>query len=154
VVSCWRNKIARWHPSTQTSILNDHPRLRTGMSFEAFVEYLVEDPGGRDEGANRHWMSQHRFLCDSRGELRMDEVGKLETLREDFERIRLRLGIPELELPWWNHSRLGWHLSERKKREAETGLRERVYRRFYTPRTREMIAHRYARDIELFGYDF
>jgi hypothetical protein len=82
-----------------------------------------------------HLLPQHRFVTDDTGKVIVDFVGRFESLAEDFDKVRLRLGI-ESRLP---HA----------KRSAR-----RDYRRYYTEETQRVVAARYARDIELFGYEF
>jgi hypothetical protein len=56
-------------------------------------------------------------------------------LAEDFANVCARLKI-QAELPHVNVSE------------------HRDYRTYYTPETREFVAKRFQRDIEMFGYDF
>ncbi|MEJ2178416.1 MAG: sulfotransferase family 2 domain-containing protein, partial [Gammaproteobacteria bacterium] len=75
-------------------------------------------------------------LCGTNGELLMDFVGKLETLDEDWKTICERIGIPYVELPRKNISV------------------KRPYTDYYKPALRDLVAHHWAREIELFGYEF
>jgi hypothetical protein len=40
------------------------------------------------------------------------------------------------------------------KHENKTKIRSNDYRQYYTPRTIELVAEVYRKDIELFGYSF
>lgn len=85
-----------------------------------------------------HLLSQHRFILDSAGRPLVDFIGRFENLANDFRKISTALGTPG-DLPHANASQARQH---------------RDYRPCYTLATRDLVARRYARDIELFGYAF
>jgi hypothetical protein len=107
--------------------------FRAGMSFESFVEAVTAIP---DRDADRHFRSQSTFVTDGRGELLVNFVGKLERSEADFAHVLRRLGREPGAVPHLNRSEHG------------------DYTRFYTPHTIERVRQRYARDVDLFGYDF
>ncbi|HTW82732.1 MAG TPA: sulfotransferase family 2 domain-containing protein [Candidatus Sulfotelmatobacter sp.] len=75
------------------------------------------------------------FITDKRGELIVDFVGRVETVDADMAEIGRRIGR-EIALP---------HLNR---------LPRANYREYYTPHTRELVAREFAREIEMFGYEF
>ena len=75
------------------------------------------------------------WLTDRSGRLLVDDLGRYETLLEDFSRIAKRLGIPE-PLPHENQGE------------------RRPYREYFTPATRAIIERVYRRDLELFDYQY
>ena len=75
-------------------------------------------------------------LCDRDGKLLMDFVGKLENLDADWATVCERIGIPHVALPRKNVSV------------------KRPYTDYYTPELRDRVAKHWAREIELFGYEF
>jgi len=81
---------------------------------------------------------QSDYLVDLRGQLCVDFIGRYERLESDFAEICRRLGVGPLRLP-------------HRRRAAD---RARDYRRYYTDETAAWIAHRFARDLALFGYRF
>ncbi len=141
VVSCYRNKIQEVRVIGHLSIMSRFKGLRPGMDFEEFVEWLASREGS-DEKADRHWVSQHRILAGANGELACDYVGKHESLQDDFDHICRILSLPQNPLSMvYGVSRSGF-------------ASPTYYREYYTSRTRELVAERYQKDIELFGYDF
>jgi len=66
----------------------------------------------------------------------MDVVGRFESFETDVRQVLVKLNIPCDTLP---HEKKG-------KRDH--------YARYYDQESREMVAHIYAKDIELFGYSF
>lgn len=80
---------------------------------------------------------QADFVNDESGLSIVDFIGRFETLKEDAQRIFSRLGIQNMVLP-----------------HAQRSLRDRDYRSYYTPETRDRVAQIYRRDIALFNYEF
>ena len=103
-----------------------------GVSFPEYVRLTAEVPD------HAHMLPQYRFVTDDTGAVDVDFVGRFESLAEDFDKVRLRLGI-ESRLP------------HEKRSARRDGL---DYRRYYTEETQRVVAARYAGDIELFGYEF
>lgn len=84
------------------------------------------------------WMTNdHIYLIDDK--LCVDYVVRYEALAEGLDEVCRRAGIPRLELP-----RL-----KAGMRKAEHG-----YAEYYDDESREIVAQRHRRDIELFGYRF
>lgn len=79
---------------------------------------------------------QHTFLVDEAGGLLSDMVGRVEDMQASYDAICARIGIPTATLGQVNSSRRGG------------------YRDYYDARSRDEVARRYQRDLELFGYEF
>ena len=137
-LSCYNSKIGHEDLSLlkRARILSFYKDLEPGMSFRAFAEWLNGEEG-RDECADRHWMSQHRFLYRDDGAELCRFVGRYENLQADLDKVMEMIGAPKAEL-----SREGW-VSDAQ-----------AYRDHYDGTAQNLIARRYARDIELFGYEF
>lgn len=106
---------------------NRHHRRAVRLGFPAFV---------RDEiRRNRRHSHQVGYLCDRSGSPLLDFVGRFEELGRDFGEVCRRIGV-EAALPHLNASVRG------------------DYRSFYDAALREEVGRHFARDCELFGYDF
>jgi hypothetical protein len=100
-----------------------------------FQDQDVEPVGLFNSEHNSQFNDQASWIVGRDGRWLVDFVGRYERLSEDFERICRILGI-RTRLPHRNRA-------DRSH-----------YREYYTPRTVEIVRRKYARDIELFGYDF
>jgi chondroitin 4-sulfotransferase 11 len=140
LLSCYKDKIGfgaimedgRYN-DPKTRSLHLGRGFRKEMSFRDFVEAVVRTP---DKKANRHFRSQHTFLTDGQGNLLPSYLGRFEDLHPDFAEVMERIGAPHVSLP---------HV--RRSQDAD-------YRSYYDTALRDAVARRYARDIELFGYEF
>jgi len=120
----WDWQVSLYH-FIQQNKLNHQRRLVSSMSFDEYIEWRVTE--------DLHLQSE--YVCDRHGNLMVDEVGKFETLNDDFARISERLGL-DVELP------------------HENATQHRDYRTYYDDRTRALVGEAFAEDIERFGYDF
>lgn len=142
LVSCYRDKIRNDVGGTTTftirpgvaDCLAHIGAFGPGMSFDAFAAAVASIP---DRAADQHFRSQHTFLTNRKGEIAMDFIGRYETLEDDFRIVRERTGLPEIELP-----------------RLQAAPRIDDYRAFYRPETRDLVAKRFEKDIECFGYEF
>lgn len=79
---------------------------------------------------------QHLFLTDRDGSLLADMLGKVEEMQASYDAVCARIGIPSTPLDHANRSRRS------------------NYRDYYDQELIDGVAKIYARDLELFGYDY
>jgi len=123
----WDRMVSLWSYLSKAGI------PRKSITFEEFVETVRS--GVAPVGPyNRRGLSQTRPMTDWLPEGVMDFIGHVESL-EDFEALGEHLGI-EGEFPVLNTSSHG------------------EYRKYYTEKTREIVAELYASDVQRFDYQF
>lgn len=139
LVSCYRDKIGgevadftSFAESGVAHCLARFDAFSANMSFDDFVHAVSTIP---DDEADEHFRSQADYVCNARGEVAVDFIGRYEQLDQDFALVADKIGLsPELHLP-------------RLQAAPKVG-----HNSFYTPTTRKLVEQRYCRDIELFGY--
>lgn len=138
LVSCYVQKLEQKDLSAgpnrkgTTGALDKAGAFDADIGFRDFVKAVGAIP---DEEAGRHFRSQYTFLCDKKGRLLPQRIGRFESLEEELHALtenRLR----GFELP---------HLKKTKRRD---------YRAYYDAETKDLVAKRFATDIEMFGYSF
>jgi|TARA_Y100000034_G_scaffold38117_1_gene46826 chondroitin 4-sulfotransferase 11 len=104
-----------------------------------FIKNILNEPFFMStyEEALMFW-PQTDFICDNKGEMRIDFIGRFENLQEDFNVVCDKIGIDARPLP---------HLSASKPK-------IKPYRQYYTEKTKKIVAEKYKKDIEYFGYKF
>ena len=103
-----------------------HARVSRLKNFSEFIRMQIP----------RRDAYQINMLCDKKGRLLVDFVGKLENLQHDWQTVCVRAGIPYQSLPRKN-------ITQYKN-----------YRDFFDRDSVQLVAKHWAREIQEFEYDF
>ena len=101
-------------------------------SFEEFVLKCTDPP----PECHRLMANHLDYFVDADGKMLVTRVARFENLNADMREIFAEIGLKRLDLPHRNKSK------------------HRHYSEYYNDETREVIAERFAKDIEYFGYQF
>lgn len=93
-------------------------------NFDCFIEFITVE-------RHIHWHSFYEIK-----EINIDFIGRFENLQQDFDYVCEQTGMPKQHL---SHMRASEH---------------KHYTEYYNDETREIVAGKYAKDIEYFGYKF
>jgi len=115
----------------------------TGQAERSFREFLLEDLQTirfrNSQGASSRQLrtsNQLDWLVDHQGRVAMDFIGRFESLQQDFDTVRRRLGFPSLQLRQVNASKHGH------------------YTTYYDDETCRAVEQAFQKDISYFGYRF
>jgi len=100
-------------------------------SYNSFEQFVFEAPFFE----YMHFQPMFDYI-EIDGKNQMDFVGKTENLQEDFDTVCDKIGVA------------------RQRLSRENSSKHQHYTECYDDETRNFIAHKYAKDIECFGYKF
>jgi len=110
--------------------------LTNARSFDQFVKNINEYVNIKKTLKTVHVLNCLDWISDDKGNVLVDFIGKIENLQEDFNVVCDKIGIPQQQLPHKNKSN------------------HKHYTEYYDDETREIVAEKYANDIEYFNYEF
>ena len=127
----WDRLVSTWINKTTEVFKRSYPHSTftqaTNKSFDEFVNLLKNNAFKED----RHIVPQVFFVSPD-----IDFIGKFENLQEDFNVVCDKIGIPKQQLPHKNKTK------------------HKHYTAYYDDETKQIVAEKYAKDIEYFGYEF
>lgn len=153
IVSCYKSKIEKAVIGKRARIHSFYKNLSPTMRFEDFCQWLLS-PEGQDDVADRHWISQYLFVTNDNGQMICDFIGKYETLDDDWRQVCGTLNIPYEPLDQKGFiSAIGKNKNPEIIEENLSGIRHNDSSQYYDDETKQIIAKRYKKDFEVFGYD-
>ena len=99
--------------------------------FKTFQSWLASD----HHFLTRHW-GYDSYYRKKNGDIAVDYIIKSESLQSDFKKVCKEINIPYKRLPHKNKTK------------------HKHYTEYYDDETREIVAQKFFKDIEYFGYEF
>ena len=129
----WDWKVSIYYYIKQTKHNEYYKLYDKYKSFTHYIKSMKTNTNTKDVLLNR---SQHEYFFDEDDNPCVSFIGRFENLQQDFNTVCDKIGIPQQQLPHVNKSK------------------HKHYTEYYDDETREIVAEKYARDIEYFGYEF
>ena len=130
----WYNMIRAYGPTNTTNQFWAYV-LANSSCFEEFIRNCTETVS--EYGTKKSIVrNQIDYLSDDSSDILVDETGRFECFADDGKRI---LASASITVPRVHH---------------QGGLPHEHYSTYYTEETRDIVASRFRKDIEAFGYEY
>jgi chondroitin 4-sulfotransferase 11 len=129
----WDRAVSDWIYLQEQADIKPIEPLKNYLLQEGFFA-TINHLNNRD-GRGDHFATQSSFIVENE-KIAVDFVGKFENFQEDFNIVCEKINIPRQELPHHNKSN------------------HKHYTEYYDDETKQIVAEKYAKDIEYFGYEF
>lgn len=106
--------------------------------YTMFIDILQKNPTFEDYIKN-HLQKEESYefwYKDETGTILLDFIGKVETLQHDFDSICKKIGISQ------------------QKIQCKNATKHEHYSKYYTNETKQIVAEKYANEIDYFNYRF
>jgi hypothetical protein len=123
----WAWALSQYSYALKNTRHNRHRLVKDFSSFDSYLQWHCNE--------DENFYLQKSFVCDSDETLLVNFVGKQEQLEKDFNHVCEAIGIAST-LPTFNVS-------------TKSSYKER-----YSQESKDLIAERYAEDIDFFEYQF
>jgi len=135
LVSCYeyaRMRESKWHSFEGRTPFGPHPdyHLLHDKTFKQCLELL-----GQNKLKHQGWLPQWYWIADQKGNIKVQNILKMESLQEDLDKMFDKIGIPKIEIKKSNES-----------------LREK-YEKYYDNETLKLARHYYSADLKTFEYE-
>jgi hypothetical protein len=134
----WDRLVSAYHFLQKGGISNEDRSFyeKNLAKYKDFDDFVLNWVNKENIMLGPHFWPQTYYIKDKRNKVKVDFIGKFETIDEDFKFVCEKLGVPSISLAKTNKS-------VRKN-----------YQEYYTDETAGIVANVYKQDIKELGYTF
>jgi len=129
MVSCYF-----WWLHNASELENLRPDVEKIRRMAGFTEFMHSKYG--KQMLNEYKGNMWDWIADENGRMIVDFVARFENLEEDFKKICKKIGLLDMHIPFENVSR------------------HRHYSTYYTEETKQFVAARFKKSIDMFDYKY